>query len=388
VRGVALVIAMGSVLSLCLSTKPSHASIYSPDDTSFNVQVGPNGKAQVFDFEKRFKPLILRLTNLVDERKIDGNDVNGDRQAYLKLIKEYEKKRNPSAEDVAAHAGYLLRIGDLDKALNLLIPRRNDPRPSYFVFVTLGHIYATRGGDDWRDALQYHQEGLLDSAMPPTVKGITAAEREWLNELDTYCIPHYYRISKREAEIRKGKSQLELDKLLEAEEVLPLFPIPRAKEPVAPVRFVNDAGVYQPGQLAAAEKAKLPEDAIAIVQQLVLWFPRDARLYWLLAELYAANGHYSNAAYLFDRCSGALQFSKRKIMMDHRAAVRTVADKDQSGGDVALTQNSTDTSVDTPQVEPPISMKTIWYYFGAIGLVAVFAVVRGISRRSKQKTAT
>jgi hypothetical protein len=74
-------------------------------------------------------------------------------------------------------------------------------------------------------------------------------------------------------------------------------------------------------------------------------------------------------------------------MMDHRAAVLAVAANDKSGGDTALTQTGTDNATTETQVEPTISMKTIWYYFGAIGLVVVFAVVRAISRRTKQKTA-
>ena len=55
-------------------------------------------------------------------------------------------------------------------------------------------------------------------------------------------------------------------------------------KPHHPVRFANDGGIYQPGALATAERAKLPPDAIAIVQQLLLWYPTDSRLYWLLGE--------------------------------------------------------------------------------------------------------
>src|SRR5262249_30870073 len=51
----------------------------------------------------------------------------------------------------------------------------------------------------------------------------------------------------------------------------------------APVRLVADSGKFEPGELAKAEREKLPPDALKIVQQLVLWMPDDPRLQWLLA---------------------------------------------------------------------------------------------------------
>src|SRR5262249_25856477 len=55
------------------------------------------------------------------------------------------------------------------------------------------------------------------------------------------------------------------------------------------VRWVDDAGNYMPGKLAAKERKKLPEDAAALVQQLALWLPSDGYVLWQLAEL--ANLH-------------------------------------------------------------------------------------------------
>lgn len=62
------------------------------------------------------------------------------------------------------------------------------------------------------------------------------------------------------------------------------------KDPPSPVRFVGEGGEFEPGKLAAAERAKLPKEALAIVQQLIVWMPDDLRLYWLLGEMYNAQG--------------------------------------------------------------------------------------------------
>jgi hypothetical protein len=75
-----------------------------------------------------------------------------------------------------------------------------------------------------------------------------------------------------------------------------------AKEPgkeFQPVQFVGPSGKFEPGKIAAAEKAKLPPDAIAVVQQLLIWMPQDLRLYWLLGELMNADGDVDSAEVVF-----------------------------------------------------------------------------------------
>jgi hypothetical protein len=65
------------------------------------------------------------------------------------------------------------------------------------------------------------------------------------------------------------------------------------------VRFVGPSGEYEAGALAAEQWNLLPADALAIVKQLVLWFPFDDRLQWLLAELLNARADTQGAlAYL------------------------------------------------------------------------------------------
>jgi hypothetical protein len=150
---------------------------------------------------------------------------------------------------------------------------------------------------------------------------------------------------------------------------------------------VNEAGAYQPGALAAAERAKLPPDAIPIVQQLLFWFPQDARLYWLLGELYAADGNLAAADTIFDQLTWGRQYGNRKALMDHRQVVREalkVQPKKTAAEDVPLVQPPTPPDeAPPPPPPPPISMRTVWIYFGVVGLVAVFAFIRAMARRGK-----
>ncbi len=51
------------------------------------------------------------------------------------------------------------------------------------------------------------------------------------------------------------------------------------------IHYGGAKGDYQPGRLGDAERKKLPDRAIALVQQLGLWLPADGPLLWQLAEL-------------------------------------------------------------------------------------------------------
>ena len=105
--------------------------------------------------------------------------------------------------------------------------------------------------------------------------------------------------------------------------------------------------------------------AIAIVQQLILWFPGETRLYWLLAELYAAENDLDSAIAIFDECAWGQKYGNRKLLMEHRNAVRAAIDARPK----------------PPQPESPISMRTILLYFGGVGLIVLFAVGRVILKR-------
>lgn len=150
------------------------------------------------------------------------------------------------------------------------------------------------------------------------------------------------------------------------------------------MHFVNEAGSYQPGQLAAAEKAKLPPDAIQVVQQLLLWFPHETRLYWLLAELYAARGDLRAAATFFEMCSWGRQYANRKIMMNHREAVLTAMPKEAPPSETPLaTGDGANPQPPGPEDSSSISMHFIWWYFAAIGIVVLVAIARGKYRRCR-----
>src|SRR5581483_10133907 len=63
----------------------------------------------------------------------------------------------------------------------------------------------------------------------------------------------------------------------------------KAERKPPPVRFLTEDGSFAVGRIAKAEKAKLPKDAVEIVEQLLIWMPSDQRLLWLLGEVMNAS---------------------------------------------------------------------------------------------------
>lgn len=100
------------------------------------------------------------------------------------------------------------------------------------------------------------------------------------------------------------------------------------------VRFVGDDGSYQPGKLAAAERKKLPGEAVAITQQLALWLPADGRLLWQLAELAGAYGDVRTAAAMLEGCVSEFGMQAAEVRQ-HRQVARAAADQLAKVGGVA-----------------------------------------------------
>ena len=199
-----------------------------------------------------------------------------------------------------------LALGDPDDAVNLLQARTRDRIPDFVALVTLSQAYARRG--DWAEATRTQASARLDAEPPPQLPGATAGQTKWLVRVEREVAPLWLRRHAEDSAARGDPA---------AEPVIDLFG----------VKFVGDSGAYEPGKLAAAERARLPADAVATVQQLLLWNPLDTRLLWLLAELYQANGQLRESAKLFDQCTWGRNYTNRAVLMGHRQVVREAASK-------------------------------------------------------------
>lgn len=361
-----------ALLAAAMAFLPStQASLFHPDDKYLTLEVQPDGLGEALPFDEFKRRLGI-------EKNIENPVLKTeDRRKVEERARALMKRRDLTPDESLALAVDLLRLGtasegaaaggwgsapsaaaqggalDANEALNRLIALKRG-RPNYYVFSTLAHHYASTR-EFLSDGISHLESAIYDYAPPPPVPGLTPDQQKWQVRIDRDYVLPLLRFRLKEANITPRPK-------LEDEDVYPLFPPPERGKVQQPVRFVNEAGEYEPGKLAAKEKAKLPPDAIAIVQQLLLWFPRDTRLFWLLGELYAAEGNLEDARKAFDFCvSEAGLYGNRKLLVEHRAAVRAILDV-------------------PPVVDTPLNWTMIAGYFAIVAAVVGFAAYRSIRR--------
>lgn len=355
---------VGSVVGLALVSAPGRASLYSPDDPLASLQVGPDGLGQALPLDE-FKRRLAVLKNQLNPELKD----NKDRQRVLARIATRQNLRGRPRAETVALAVDLLRTGKLDEAAGLLAAERGGFLPN----LTLAHIRAAGSTDrddrGWAAATE-HLAIANEERAPATIPGLTPAQWAWQQKINQGPLAELFKSRWQEA---RHHARQRLD------------PENEQPDPVFPVRFVNAAGVYEPGVLAPAEKANLPPDAIATVQQLLLWSPTDARLYWLLGELYAATGQLRAAETVFnDLVDTGWKYGNRKAVQEHRAAMRAAVaalPPPVDPTDVPLTRPAAPGPEPEPKPDGAISMKTVWVYFAVVGAVGAFALVRALTRR-------
>lgn len=346
-----------------LTAAPAAAGEYHPaEPCPFTVK--PDGTAEELGFGSQFDgqfPLLFTARmNAADARPARAD--NPDRKAILARL-------NKDA-DPAARAVDLIRLGRPDEAVNLLTPLSRGRSPDFRVLANLAHAHARRG--EWGEAIPLHELAAFEVGLPADLAGTTPDQRKWLTRVERQYYAKWLHVSRDRAAKRYA---------VESEDVFPLFP----------VKWANDAGRYEPGVLAAAERAKLPADAAAIVQQLLLWAPNDTGLYWLLAEVYAATGRLRQADVIFTQCVDGRQFSNRPVFMAHRAAVADAVKRlppEKTAEEVILP--------DTPPAAPPKPaggdflpsrerLVAVGIAFAGLAAVLIGLQVRSVARRWGRK---
>ena len=231
------------------------------------VAVKPAGTAPVGPARARYEQEAAKLAKLAQSRKL-------------------------TADEAADLGALYVRLGDVNRALEVLRPAQRE-HPEHF------HLAANLG-----TAWQLHGDLAQAAAALQQAVRLAPGKDQKAEELHMRLV----RLRGREPRDAQG-----LDDLFG-------------------VRYVGPAGKYEPGHLAAEQRKKLPAGAVAQAQQLALWLPADARLLWQLAELAAAHGDVVAAAAIMDGC--VTEFGLRDpALREHRRAMRAAADeRARSGG--------------------------------------------------------
>lgn len=367
--------------SLLCVVGTAKAGLYNPNEPDEN-RLAVTPKELINDFRAR----------LGDLRSIAWKDVQFDnplRNRYV-LVTDLARGRSPEKlpleQKISLSAAYLRR-GHSDQALQLLQELERSARDNILVLSNLAMAYQQTGELDRASETLKH---LLRNVWPEQWTDLTEPERKFLERIGWHQGTYEWN-RKVEGYLVKLLRQKAREKLrpgaLRDEKPYALFD--DGKSPPSPVQFVGDGGKFEPGRIAAAEKAKLPRDAADIVQQLLIWLPDDNRLYWLLGEIYNARGSPEDLRAAFTIFDDLVDLQKRQYrpqeLVEH---YRALEDKVKTLPPPQVI-NPIDIDVAEKKIEeaaPAFDWRNLVVGFGSGVIFGVFALwqLREIRRRSSK----
>lgn len=363
------------VLSWIAWAKPADAGLYNTSE--------PNeGKlgAQELPLAQRF--LVFRDT-LFKLRSIGMDAVPFDNDLRRRYLLAEHAAQAPiaklSAEQKLNLGAVLIRRKKLDAALDILRPVAAQERDNFLVLANLATAYALSRQEQEQRAISTLEEALAH--WPSRFNQLPKEKQDYLANIKWHEGAYeFYRESEtfllKLLKLRARETRLKDKKSDDFDTVDALF-----GDGKAAVKFVGESGKFEPGKIAAVEKAKLPKRAVEIVEQLLVWMPEDIRLYWLLGELINAEGDIAGARMIFNELFGDHKLRTAEVRARHRALNEA---KLPAQPDVAV--NQTFEPEDKPKDQPTAALpeiRTLLVGFGAGVVVGIFVMwqVREFRRR-------
>lgn len=354
------------------------------------------------------------------ERPLDlSSPIPGDFAAFREQLLVYWRVSNPDldsalrnrAELVASLAprradplmeiqnkidlgAYLIRLGQYGKAVDMLQPGSSRHPLAFLVYANRGTALQKNG--ELEVAGRYLSTGYgqwprkwadLSEDQQKLFRNIGWNERqfEWYRQVEKYQITLVVR---RQAETRRpdAMNQFGVPKYVDA-----LF-----HKGGQPLRFENDKGEYVIGTIAEGDKDKLPpggiNEAIRVVQQLLLWLPDDDRLYWQLGELLNARGDKDlqdtrNAVAIFDYL---IESKKARFgnIIEHRQMLADYNRKTTSQENENQKDKDTKTTPETTPLIDPYRAFAVGFAAGIVLAVFGYWQFREWSRRIQKRRTT
>ncbi len=266
-------------LVVLVSSSSAFAGIFSPNEPC-PFEISPDGTA---------KPLPLNVFKLfLNDRfaalqptspDLQPGTVNTPTFKGSVLQRLRAAPAAPSRAEMVGLSADLLRAGRAGDVIELLKPTLRDRTLDYRLLAHLSLAHATLG--DWDLALLRHANAVGDGEAPTELSGTKPEPLKWMLKVDrTYTRP-WLKAAQRDANPATKTTDPDL---------LPLFNM--------------DA---------------LPADAVAIVQQMVLWSPRDNNLLWLLGAVHLAKGQTESAFDILEQCRER-KMTWPKFRVDHAKA--------------------------------------------------------------------
>lgn len=279
-----------ATLVLALWPVPALAGVYDLSE----APLGPAAIAEPAPLPSgRFQDLLAGLL-----RAQIADPETAEHARYSKEAREIEARNHAggaSVQDLANLGACELRLGRPAEAIEVLTRAATRDRRNFTVLGNLGTAYQLAG----QPVAALGRLAEARDVWPRECSGLTPIQLNWYRKVEGYQ-DRLIRLRARESAAGRPAD---------------------APDDLFGVRFLSEGGTYRAGDLAPSERRKLPPDAVAVVQQLLIWLPADTRLYWLLGELLNAQGDISAAAEALDECLWARRFDSATLR-EHRRILR------------------------------------------------------------------
>lgn len=210
-----------------------------------------------------------RALRLASATPAPGLPASPLREQYQEQAKKLHALPTRTVEQTADLAALYLRLGQPAKAIDLLRPTQRQHTDHFRIATHLGTAWQMQG--DLNEAVRMLEEAVR--LAPARSKPAEELQLKWA------------RLRQKEAKNATGLDDL----------------------------------------FAGLDRKKLPANDVALVQQLALWFPADARLLWLLGELCALHGDTRTAASILEGCVTEMGLTQPRPR-ERRQQLRTAAD--------------------------------------------------------------
>jgi len=255
----------------------------------------------------QFRNLVLMPLQSIGAPKVQLDSPLRLRYMVVETATAFGVRGRPYPQQLSV-SEYLIRRNDLVQASRLLENLREE-RNSFLALANLGTAYQ------------------LSLDLPRALDCLEDAAAAWpvdWNKLDPAVRTQLVEMRWGQAEFdwyrKVEKYHLKLVELRSREKPARSIPVsPREKaedarhenvDALFDDAFVFDGdNLYTAGKLPSAKTGRLPADALAIVQQLLVWMPHDRRLTWLLGEIYNARGDVLSAKDAFKELSQSFSVS-------------------------------------------------------------------------------
>ncbi|MBI2808121.1 MAG: hypothetical protein HYX68_24310 [Planctomycetes bacterium] len=275
-------VALG-LMGFCLAS-PAMAGYYSSFDTAREL-------AWSRDFGNVFKPILDDLI-IIRERNAKRSPPIRKRYILIETLAQAGGLKFQDIEDKLDYSTVLIRRGKPDEAVQFLLPLEGAMPENFLVQAHCASARFLGSPDFKREAASCMRQSLKH--WPKTWEELKDADRVFVETKLGWEKTAFERFRRYETYFsRLITHRMNEQRRLSRKEVVPdtldpIFTDPKEK----PLTFKNAAGEFEPGKITAAEKDKLPRDAIQAVEQLLIWMPTDDRLMWLLAEAFNASAMF------------------------------------------------------------------------------------------------